>query len=107
AGAPQRIRGAVFNVPNPVGAVPGIVAVSAALDTTMFHQFVRQGDTRAVWLQNSLDVAGPLTSRTGLVLETGVTPGAACDRDGMYAASSRQTLAVCLSRVWFELHRYV
>nr|MBF0684794.1 prepilin-type N-terminal cleavage/methylation domain-containing protein [Pseudomonas sp.] len=106
-GAPGYIRGAIFNVPNPVGEAVGIVAVSASLDTTMFHQFVRQGDTRQVWLQNSLDVVGAVSTATGMVLNTVVEPGASCAHEGMYASTARQSLAMCMTGVWFELTRYV
>lgn len=106
-GAPGYIRGAVFNVPNPAGSVAGIVAVSASLDTTMFHQFVRQGDTRRVWLQNTLDVVGAVSTTTGLRLDTAVRSGEPCAGEGMYASTASQSLAVCMTGVWFELTRYV
>ncbi len=106
-GAAQRLRGAIFDVPNPLGNTAGVVAVSASLDTTLFHQFVRQGDTRPVWLQNRLDVAGVLASATGLLLEAAVSPGAACSQEGLYATTARQSLAMCMTGVWFELTRYV
>lgn len=106
-GVPGYIRGAIFNVPNPAGEVAGIVAVSASLDTTLFHQFVRQGDTRRVWLQNTLDVSGAISTSTGLALDTAVQPGASCAREGMYASTATQSLALCMTGVWFELTRYV
>lgn len=106
-GSPGYIRGAIFNVPNPAGEVAGIVAVSASLDTTLFHQFVRQGDTRQVWLQNTLDVAGAMSTATGLMLNTAVQAGAPCTQEGMYASTARQSLAMCMTGVWFELTRYV
>lgn len=106
-GAPGYIRGAIFNVPNPVGEMVGIVAVSASLDTTLFHQFVRQGDTRQVWLQNTLDVADAISTSTGLTLNTAVQAGASCNREGMYASTATQSLAMCMTGVWFELTRYV
>jgi len=106
-GAPGYIRGAIFNVVNPAGETAGIVAVSASLDTTLFHQFVRQGDTRQVWLQNTLDVAGAVSTATGLALNTAVQAGGHCTHEGMYASTARQSLAVCMTGVWFELTRYV
>lgn len=106
-GAPERLRGAIFDVANPVGSVVGVVGVSASLDTTLFNQFVRHGETRAVRLRNRLDVAGMISSATGLALDTAVTPGDACASEGAYATSARQTLSMCLTGVWFELVRYV
>lgn len=105
--APQRLRGAVFDVDNPMGGVAGIVGVAASLDTTLFNQFVRHGDTRPVWLQNRLHVQGAIASSTGLALQTAVTPGDACSSEGLYATSVRQSLAMCLTGIWFELARYV
>lgn len=104
---PERIRGAVFDAPNPAGAVPGIVAVSASLDATMFHQFVRHGETRPVHLRNALEVSGTVTTRSGLHLATGVAPGDSCPVEGVYAQTASQLLAVCQTGVWFELTRYV
>lgn len=105
--APQRLRGAVFDVANPMGDEVGIVGVAATLDTTLFHQFVRHGDTRPVLLRNRLHVEGTIASGGGLVLQTTVIPGDACMSEGLYATSVRQSLAMCLTGVWFELARYV
>src|SRR5690606_21499507 len=91
---------------NPAGPIPGIVGVTASLDATMFHQFVRHGDTRPVRLRNTLDVSGLLSAETGLKLETHVVPGDACVAEGAYAQTNRQLLAVCQTGIWFELTRY-
>lgn len=104
---PGRLRGAIFNVENPAGAVTGIVGVDASLETTLWHQFVRQGDTRHIQLRNALTVAGEITTQTGLVLDTAVVPGDACATDGAYAGTARHTLATCRGNVWFDLGQYV
>ncbi len=106
-GHPERVRGALFDVANPLGAVPGMVAVTADLETTPFHQFVRQGDRREVWLQNALHVEGEIDTATGLSWNTAVVPGDICSSDGRYARTARGTLGVCLTGIWFELDRYV
>ena len=106
-GAPDRLRGALLDVANPVGAVPGIVGVVASLEATHFHQFVRQGDSRPVRLQNRLSVAGPVATGGGVQLLTAVTPGAACTLAQGYARTLAGTLASCLSGIWFELDRHV
>ncbi|GAA5233806.1 hypothetical protein FOZ76_07050 [Verticiella sediminum] len=106
-GVPERLRGALFDAANPVGAVAGIVAVSADLDATPFHQFVRHGDDRPVRLRNRLEVDGLLVAGSGVQLPTGVEPGAACPGEGVYARSARGALAVCTVGVWFEIGRYV
>ncbi len=103
----DRLRGALFDVANPLGAVTGVVAVAADLEATTFHQFVRQGDRREVWLQNALHVEGEIDTATGLRWHTAVTPGDGCTPDGRYARTSRNTLGVCLTGIWFELDRYV
>lgn len=107
AHAPERLRGALLDVPNPVGPVAGVVAVTADLEASHFHQFVRQGDSRAIRLQNTLDVEGQLSTSSGLRLNTAVQPGAACSLAHTYARSQSGVLATCLSGVWFELQRYV
>lgn len=60
-GAGATIRGPNINTPNPMGNVEGIVCGSAAVDTAMWQQFVRIGDTRDPNLQGPLTVAGPTT----------------------------------------------
>lgn len=104
---PGRLRGPLFDQPNPQGAVPGIAAVTASLEATLFNQFVRQGDTRPVWLRNTLSVAGEVQTEAGLVLATAVVPGSACAVERAYASSAHHTLAVCRGGLWFELTRYV
>lgn len=104
---PDRLRGPIFNVENPVGAVTGIVGVSASLETTLWHQFVRQGDTRHIQLRNALTVAGEITTQTGLLLDTAIAPGDSCTMDGAYASTTRHTLATCRGNVWFDLGQYV
>lgn len=105
--APERLRGALLDVANPAGPVAGVVAVTADLEATHFHQFVRQGDSRPIRLQNTLDVEGQLSTSSGLRLNTAVQPGAACSLPQAYARSQSGALATCLSGVWFELQRYV
>ncbi|MCK9511917.1 MAG: hypothetical protein M0R28_11890 [Pigmentiphaga sp.] len=106
-GHPGRLRGALLDTENPLGEVAGVVAVTASLDATHFHQFVRQGDSRPVWLRNRLSVAGEMASRTGLRLDTAVVPGTPCPSDGLYARAVAGTLAQCLTGIWFERDRYV
>lgn len=104
---PDRIRGALFNLPNPQGSVAGILGVVASLDTTMFNQFVRQADTRHIYLNNQLTVAGQVTTSTGYAYDTNVSSGDVCAVEGLYAESARKSLAVCLGGTWMELTQYV
>src|SRR5690606_2119023 len=101
------LRGALLDTENPMGELTGVVAVTASLDATHFHQFVRQGDSRPVRLRNTLSVAGEMTSRTGMRLDTAVVPGAPCAPEGLHARAVAGTLAQCLTGIWFERDRCV
>lgn len=106
-GAADRLRGALFETANPVGAQAGVVAVTASLDATPFTQFVRHGDERPVRLRNTLSVDGTVRTASGLAFATAVTPGDACPQDGLHAQTGAASLAVCTTGIWFELNRYV
>ena len=107
AQTPGRLRGAIFDLPNPLGDRPGVVGVVASLDTTPWHQFVRQGDSRHIYLANALSVTGPITTTTGLMLDTAVVPGQSCGEPGLYATTARRSLATCADGTWFELTGHV
>jgi type II secretory pathway pseudopilin PulG len=108
---PTRVRGTLMDVSETVLGIPagsgGHVVLAASLNATSFNQFVRQGDTRAIFLNNTLDVAGSISTDTGLLLNTKVENGQACDRDGMYATSLFGDLAQCRGTTWFVLTSYV
>jgi prepilin-type N-terminal cleavage/methylation domain-containing protein len=76
-----RLRGPLFDVPNPVAATGGIVGFYSYLDTTIYNQFVRINDTRDPNLQGNLTVLGGITSNNAV----GATPVgfAACLRASM------------------------
>lgn len=105
------VRGTLMNVTETVLGIPagsgGHVIVAASLNATSFNQFVRQGDTRSIFLNNTLDVAGTITSDTGLLLNTAIEGGEVCDREGMYASSLVGNLSQCRGGQWFELTSYV
>lgn len=106
-----KLQGALMNVAETAMGIPagsgGHVVVAASLNATLFDGFVRQGDTRPIFLNNTLDVAGALTTDTGLLLNTQVEGGQTCDRDGMYTTSLMGNLTQCRGGQWFELTRYV
>lgn len=106
-----KVRGTLMNVSEAVLGIPagsgGHVVVAASLNATSFNQFVRQGDTRPIFLNNTLQVAGSIGTDTGLLLNTKVEGGQVCDREGMYATSLVGNLAQCRGGQWFELTRYV
>jgi hypothetical protein len=65
AAAPQRFRGANFQMPNPPDPAmaplpPGTVAAWAGYDTAAYHRFLRVQDPRDPDLRGPLSVAGPV-----------------------------------------------
>lgn len=106
-----KLEGTLMNVAETTLGIPagsgGHVVVAASLNATSFDQYVRQGDIRAIRLNNTLDVAGALGTDTGLLLNNQVEGGQACDREGMYTSSLTGNLTQCRGGQWFELTRYV
>ena len=106
-----KVRGTLMNVASTTLGIPagssGHVVVAASLNATSFNQFVRQGDTRPIFLNNTLDVAGAISTETGLNLNTPITPGGSCEGESMFATSAAGTLAQCKSGQWFDLADYV
>jgi type II secretory pathway pseudopilin PulG len=104
------VHGALFNFPAAdlglSAASIGHVAVVASLNSTMFNQFVRQGDSRQVYLGNQLEVAGKIISHTSILADTAYAIGASCDTEGATAQSNRQSLLMCKGGTWFELNNY-
>lgn len=107
----KKLEGTLMNLPETALGIPagsaGHVVVAASLNATSFDQYVRQGDTRSIFLNNTLDVAGALTTDTGLLLNTQIEGGQVCDREGMYTTSLVGNLAQCRGGQWFELTSYV
>jgi len=108
------LRGSLYSVDNATLGAPetlGRVALIASLNQTHLNQFVRQGDTRHIHLRNALTVEGQVASRTGLLLETVVTPAMGCDAPGLLARSENGVLAQCVGAAgagsWIELTRHV
>lgn len=100
----NNVRGPLMDVPREwfdFGAQPGHAVIAAGLDATPFGQFVRHGETRPVTLHNTLTVGRTIQSDQGLLLNTSVTPGAACTVEGLYASTADKMLAVCTGGVWF------
>lgn len=98
-----RFQGPLVNAPRtwfPISSHPGRAVVVASLDATPFAQFVRQGDTRHVFLRNDLTVDGVIQTNTGLVFGKTVTLGDACDRNGMFSATLDWQMAVCKDGIW-------
>lgn len=104
-----RVNGALLDLPSSdLGfSSRGHVVIAASLDSTMFNQFVRQGDTRHIFLNNNLSVVGQIETDRGLVIDTNVPVGSACSVPGMYATSSRDSLVTCMGGIWFEMANHV
>lgn len=98
------VRGPLMDIPRAwfdFGTQPGHAVIAASLDATPFAQFVRHGETRPVTQHNTLTVGETIQSNKGLLLNTSVTPGAACTVEGLYASTANKMLAVCTGGVWF------
>lgn len=61
--------GGQFNIANPQGATPGILALYGSYGAGHFANYVRMGDTRPVTLNNTLDVQGNTTIQQGLTVQ--------------------------------------
>lgn len=105
-----RVRGSLFNFLATDLGIPagsrGHVVVDASLESTSFNQFVRQGDTRHIQLNNALSVAGAIDTSQGLLLKTNVAPGSACSQEMMYATSNRWSFVQCNTGRWFEINNH-
>ncbi|NWD56718.1 type II secretion system protein [Pseudomonas veronii] len=107
---PGTMRGPLFNIPSASLGIPGAssgnVAVLASLTDNLFPQFVRQGDTRHIYLKDSLSVTKQITTDEGLTINTAVAPGSLCPTPGSYATSNANTFVQCVGGQWFELTGY-
>lgn len=108
--APATMRGSLFNVPTAslgLPAVPGFVAVLATLDDGLNSQFVRQGDTRHIFLRDSLTVSKQVSAGEGLLLPTNAPVGGVCTTEGLYGTSTRGSYVMCKGGNWFELVNHI
>lgn len=108
---PGTMRGPLFSMPVTDLGIPsnsaGTVAVIASLNDNLFPQFVRQGDTRQIYLKNTLSVAKQISTDEGLVMNTAVSPNGLCDTQGAYATTVNTALAICTGGRWFEMSSHV
>lgn len=99
-------KGPLFSVASSSVGIPsgsqGNVVLLASLTDSLFPQFVRQGDTRHIYLNNALTVADQIETATGVVMNAAITPGDACTIDGMYATSINGVLSQCSVGVWVQ-----
>ncbi|MBD8681262.1 MULTISPECIES: hypothetical protein [Pseudomonas] len=104
---PAIVNGALFNFSSTdigiPGGSPGHLVVAASLNSTMFNQFVRQGDSRNVYLNNQLETQGNISSHKGFRSITSYAPGSSCDTNGATGLSTKETVVMCKSGTWFEL----
>jgi hypothetical protein len=110
--APATMRGALFSVPMtslglPANS-PGHVAVLATLNDASNSQFVRQGDTRHIYLKDSLTVSKQVSAGEGLLLPTNSVVGGICTAgEGAYGTSTRNSPVICTGGRWFELVNHI
>ncbi|WP_219096232.1 hypothetical protein [Pseudomonas sp. UMAB-40] len=108
---PATMRGPLFSVTSASLGIPatsaGHVALLASLNDSLFPQFVRQGDTRHIYLNDSLSVAKQISTDEGLLINTAVVPGSPCSTPGLYANSNKNTMVKCIGGNWFELDGYM
>lgn len=108
---PTTMKGPLFNIPSislgiPANS-PGHVAVLASLDDSLNSQFVRQGDTRHIYLKDSLTVSKQVSAGEGLLLPTNSVIGQICTGEGVYGTSSRGSYVICTGGRWFELNNHI
>lgn len=107
----SKIHGSLFSFPTADLDIPnssaGHLVVSASLNSTMFNQFVRQGDTRHIFLNNNLSVAGQISTDKGLLINTNSVIGSDCDTESLYGTSDRDSPVICTGGKWFELTNHV
>lgn len=105
------MRGALFSVPmTSLGlpaSSPGHVAVLASLDDSMNSQFVRQGDTRHIYLKDNLTVSKQVSAEMGILLPTNSVVGGVCSGEGVYGTSTRNSPVLCTGGRWFELINHI
>lgn len=108
---PTTMRGPLFSIPATDLGIPsnsaGNVAVIASLSDNLFPQFVRQGDTRPIFLKNTLSVAKQISTDESLAINTSVAPNAPCATAGAYATTVNTALAICTGGRWFEMSSHV
>ncbi|MDZ5605292.1 hypothetical protein SJI00_21185 [Pseudomonas sp. RP23018S] len=105
------VRGPLFEVKASSLGVPagsaGHVVVLASLNDSMFSQFVRQGDTRHIFLKDNLTVSKVVTAEQGINLPTNAVRGQVCSQEGTYGTSTRGAFSVCSGGRWFELNDHM
>lgn len=108
---PATMNGPLFSIPATTLGLPanspGNVAVLASLDDSMFSQFVRQGDTRHIFLKDSLTVSKQVSAGEGLLLPTNSVVGQICTGEGVYGTSTRGSYVICTGGRWFELNNHI
>lgn len=105
------VTGSLFKFPASLLGIPasstGHLVVAASLNSTMYNQFVRQGDTRPIYLNNTLAVRGQISTDTGILFNTSVAVGTACDTENLIGTSDRNSMVACSGGRWFELDNHV
>lgn len=108
---PATMRGPLFSIPAATLGLPanspGNVAVLASRDDSMFSQFVRQGDTRHIFLKDSLTVSKQVSAGDGMYLPTNSVVGGICSPEGLYGTSGPGAPVICTGGRWFQLVNHI
>lgn len=121
-GQGDRVRGAGFNIPNPVAGDPvGIICGQTVIDTSIYDKFVKVRDTRDPDLRGGMNLSGTLpsgytlnvngTANIGggltvggpITLNASGNAGAACTTDNQMVwgtFNGAATLLKCQGGVW-------
>ncbi|OZI59824.1 type II secretion system protein [Bordetella genomosp. 11] len=108
--APDRLRGAAFDLPNPpapgMAALPiGTVAVRAGREAADAHRYLRARDARDPQFRGDVSTAGTLSSRRlvageHLKLDGKAVPGEPCPENGLLARDTDGSLLNCVAGTW-------
>lgn len=109
--SPDRLRGALFDLPNPpegaAGPYPvGTVAVHGGGETGLYARFVRMRDRRDPDLQGGLGVredvraGGDVIVGGALAMPSSAMPGDACGEAGRFSRTAAGALLSCQSGRW-------
>lgn len=91
------IKGAILNIPNPVGNVEGIVCGGALVDTGAFANFVRLRDTRDPDLQGNLTVAGTTSLNGPTFINNNMDVGGTATFNSSISVAGSATFGPCIN----------
>lgn len=91
------VRGATFNVANPLGNVEGILCGANAVDAALYAQFTKMNDTRDPNFQGNVSIAGSLKVGSGTNGSTSCALGEILTSGQIISRASN-----CINRAWLD-----